>query len=128
MNDISYYCLECYQLCQTVVSTEIDGIERRSLCCQAECCRYNQLTKNEKERVDFPLENFYLTFGQKYRFEDHPTFSEAHPDGYVLIRAESKIHSREIAFIAFNDAWAFLYSEDEMKFEHFPMGCLKEMS
>jgi hypothetical protein len=52
---------------------------------------------------------FYVTFGQRYAREPHPTFPAAHPDGYVVIVAPSEPIARAAAFSAFGTAWAFIY-------------------
>lgn len=71
--------------------------------------------------------NFYLTFGLKYRYIPHPTFSLANPDGYVLIHAESIEEARDIAFTVIGEKWSSIYTEE--KFNpiqgYFPVGCIK---
>lgn len=52
---------------------------------------------------------FILTFGQRYRTEQHPVFEDADPDGYVEIEAPSYDHARMIANDRTGGAWAFLY-------------------
>ena len=58
------------------------------------------------------MPNFYLTFGQRYNQEEHPTFINAHPDGYVRIEAPDKESARKRAFEIFSTHWAFLYAEE----------------
>ncbi len=73
------------------------------------------------------LQNFYLTFGQKYRSERHPATRKnqiIHPDGYVKIRAEDIGTARKLAFSRFGNKWAFLYTEyDFVKIKNmYPFG------
>lgn len=76
------------------------------------------------------LENFYVTFGQRYSYDEHPTFPEAHPDGWLEIHAEDYWAAREIAVYALGDAWAFIYSEDDFASSRFryPRGALKVLT
>lgn len=66
-----------------------------------------------------------MTFGQRYRTEDHPTFLPAHPDGYVVIdvpddryaHAEAggnEVAAREAAFALLGSQWSHLYPLSEM--------------
>ena len=67
--------------------------------------------------------NFYITFGQQYRYEEHPT--GGHPDGWFLIRAENESEAREAVFNLIDDKWAFIYSEERFNKSYFPGGCIK---
>lgn len=72
------------------------------------------------------MKKFYVTFGQKYREEPHPTHGELiHPDGYVVIHAEDYGKARRIAFTAFGDAWASCYHD--LITDYFPRGVLFEI-
>jgi hypothetical protein len=68
--------------------------------------------------------NFYLTFGQKYHYESHPTvcIKPINPDGYVKIVASDYQKAREKAFEVFGTFWSFLYDEKDFKFKFFPRG------
>lgn len=71
-----------------------------------------------------------VTFGQRYRTEDHPTFLPAHPDGYVVIDVPSReylpprlaampgnveeIAAREAAFELMGSQWSMMYPMSEM--------------
>lgn len=70
------------------------------------------------------MNRYFLTFGQKYRHEDHPSGWPIDPDGYVAIMASSEYEARQTAFAEFGPAWAMLYSESEMAFDYFPLGNL----
>ena len=54
-------------------------------------------------------QSFYVTFGGKYRTEPHPTFREAHPDGYVRIEACCEEDARSQAKVVLGRAWSHLY-------------------
>ena len=43
------------------------------------------------------MNSYYLTFGQKYRREPHPSGLSVHPDGYVEIIASSFEEARATA-------------------------------
>ena len=74
------------------------------------------------------MKKFYITFGQKYRDEPHPTHGDIiHPDGYVVIHAEDYEKARRIAFTTFGDAWARCYDESDLDPGYFPRGVLFEI-
>lgn len=64
---------------------------------------------------------YYVTFGQRYRRDTHPTFSPAHPDGWVTILAKDDLAARRVAVNWFGTAWCDLY-EDEPEQALFPLG------
>lgn len=66
--------------------------------------------------------NFYVTFGQKYRHENHPT--GGHPDGWFRIIAEDAATAHDIAFQLIGEKWAMLYDE-KPSIALFPRGELK---
>ncbi len=51
---------------------------------------------------------YYLTFGQKYRREEHPSGKHVHPDGYVVIVAEDYHAARDIVEQLYGRHWADL--------------------
>lgn len=55
------------------------------------------------------MAEYRVTFGVKYATEPHPTFSTAHPDGWVTIEAPTEEYARKIAMFIFTDKWAFIY-------------------
>ncbi len=55
---------------------------------------------------------FYVTFGQKYRREQHPRLLKAHPDGWVEIDAPSRSEARELVVRLLEQAWAAMYDEE----------------
>lgn len=55
--------------------------------------------------------DLYITFGLKYGAEAHPTWSPAHPDGYLrVIGADSHDDARDAAVRLLGSAWAFDYT------------------
>ena len=70
-----------------------------------------------------PLRSFYLTFGQQYRREEHPSGHSVHPDGYVEILAHTEGAAREKAFATFGPHWFTVYSIVP-GLDYFPRGCL----
>ena len=71
------------------------------------------------------MNNFYVTFGQKYHHEEHP--AGGHPDGWFLVRAENEGDARKAVFNLMGDKWAFMYSEERFNKSFFPKGCLKSI-
>lgn len=73
-----------------------------------------------------PLREYRFTFGQKYAREEHPNFSNAHPDGYVTIWAVEYDTARQIAFQQLGSEWAFQYMPSDLKTwtTLFPQGSL----
>jgi hypothetical protein len=62
-----------------------------------------------------------VTFGQRYRREDHPTFLPAHPDGYVVIVTDDALpkawgggeaSARDAAVTLMGSQWSGLYEMD----------------
>lgn len=70
------------------------------------------------------MKQYYVTFGQKYRTDKHPTYRDAHPDGYYLIEAEDLETATLIAFATFNANWANIYSEEEFDSSFYSKGQL----
>jgi len=72
-------------------------------------------------------EKFYLTFGNRYKYQPHPSGIAINPDGYVLIQAYTYDEARAKAFEIFGPAWAFLYTENNFQARFFPVGMLLEI-
>ncbi len=68
------------------------------------------------------MKDFYVTFGQRYRHEPHPSGYPIHPDGVVRVRAESEEEARGKTFEAFGGKWSFVYVEEEFEPEWYPRG------
>lgn len=77
------------------------------------------------------MNNYYITFGQRYRHEPHPCGVRFHPDGYMKIVAKSLGVAREAAFNRLGTAWAFFYTEDEFIVKDllrlYPRGCIETL-
>ena len=77
-------------------------------------------------------QEYRVTFGQRYRREEHPTFPAAHPDGWVTILAYDDAGARAIAFSMFDQYWSFMYgpADRPQKYwdETFPAGELARIS
>lgn len=68
---------------------------------------------------------FRVTFGQRYRREEHPAFPKAHPDGWLTVVADDENKARAWAFEFLGDRWAFLQAEpfDRDDWDgHYPLG------
>ena len=78
------------------------------------------------------MKKYYLTFGQKYRRENHPNIEVAHPDGYGLILAqdetEARIKAAQICGVSSEGFafYAFIYEEANFEFDLYPLGQLFE--
>jgi O-phosphoseryl-tRNA(Cys) synthetase len=80
--------------------------------------------------TDKKLKTFYVTFGQKYRYERHPhTIGSVypHPDGWFEIRRFTWDEASEVAMRAFDGKFATLYSEATWEPHWFRLGKLGEL-
>lgn len=59
-----------------------------------------------------PVE-WFVTFGQQYPREPHPTFPGADHDGFVVIEAPDETTARRTAVDRLGQRWAFIYSADD---------------
>jgi hypothetical protein len=80
-----------------------------------------------------PLQNFYLTFGVKYRREAHPHWEGADPDGWVLITAPDEPAARALAQEYLGMYWSMLYpgthfTEELNKRMYYPKGTIATIS
>lgn len=55
------------------------------------------------------VQTVYVTFGQKYATEEHPTMPEAHPDGWLEIRGVPFSEGVRVAFALTGGFHAFSY-------------------
>ena len=60
------------------------------------------------------MSNYFVTFGQKYAREPHPTFPGAHPDGVLKVVAEDEADARRLVFDTIGRFWAFMYDEEQI--------------
>lgn len=71
---------------------------------------------------------YIITFGQKYKYEKHPYFTKAHPDGYVVIEAMSEAQAKIKAaqLCGTNEGkyafYAFMYDAEDFDYHFYPMG------
>jgi hypothetical protein len=72
---------------------------------------------------------FFVTFGQKYRRERHPTFPEAHPDGWLTIEATDMYEARRAAYQMLGTGWSWLYDEQDLDWDpkYYPNGEIKRV-
>lgn len=68
---------------------------------------------------------FYFTFGQKYRHEPHRI--GGHPDGWVVVEAETEESARAIMSVYCGLSWAACYNKQPDKVM-FPRGEIKRLS
>lgn len=73
------------------------------------------------------MNEFIVTFGQKYRRESHPKADYVHPDGYVTIEASDAGKAGDAAFKEFGNNWSHLYLKDQAKLDLYPRGELKRI-
>jgi len=74
------------------------------------------------------MNQFMVTFGQRFRYDEHATFPAAHPDGWVTIEAENVDDARELAFEHLDAEWAFLYTADDFNAALYPLGELDRIT
>lgn len=60
------------------------------------------------------MSNYFVTFGQKYAYEPHPTLPGAHPDGLLKVVAEDGADARRLVFDTIGGFWAFMYDEEQI--------------
>ncbi len=70
------------------------------------------------------MATYCLTFGEKFRREPHPTFPEAHPDGWVEVDADDIAEATSIGLRLFGNDWARVYTRSGISERHFPRGCV----
>ena len=60
------------------------------------------------------MKKFYLTFGPKYRSEEHPTLGmdERLPDGWITVYADDIMQARVKVYCAIGRYWSDLYEEE----------------
>ena len=73
------------------------------------------------------MNSYYVTFGNKYRTEPHPSGIVVNPDGYVTIRAESTNDAYSIALKHFGFNWGAMHYNKETVDKPFPVGSFLEL-
>lgn len=67
---------------------------------------------------------YFVTFGQRYAREPHPTFPAAHPDGWLEIEAPNYAAANQAAHDFLGSHFALLYEERNFDPSFFPRGPL----
>ena len=68
------------------------------------------------------MNNYYLTFGQEYRHEEHPFSPNVHPDLYIRIIARDWVSAHCYVRHLFGVKYSELYSESEFDPSYYPGG------
>lgn len=68
------------------------------------------------------LRSYYVTFGVKYRYETHPHWPAAHPDGWLLVLAPDEEEARLLLRRTISNKYAFLYDEHRFDKKWHPLG------
>lgn len=69
------------------------------------------------------MPDYYATFGERERTEEHPTFPPAHPDGWVKIINVTDLRLASRAAIdAFGFRWSVVRQANELDVKFFPRG------
>jgi predicted dehydrogenase len=58
------------------------------------------------------MKEYRVTFGLKYRTNEHPTWPKAHPDGWLTVIAENENMARRFTAALLATNWAFIYPRD----------------
>lgn len=69
-----------------------------------------------------PLQNFYVTFGMVYRYEPHPYWPAADPDGWLLVKAPDEDAARLLLRECIGTRYAFIYPESYFRRDWLPLG------
>lgn len=73
----------------------------------------------------FPIKDFYVTFGQQYREKDHPNPYNGvvpHPDGYFVVEAQDETQAMHIAVRAFGGRYSNVYPAETFTNHWYPFG------
>ncbi len=70
------------------------------------------------------MNKYYVTFGQKYRYEAHPVLGLVPdlPDKVLVLWAKDYESARAKVFKFLGSSFAFIYDEKELKSKHYPKG------
>jgi hypothetical protein len=68
------------------------------------------------------MQTFYVTFGVKYREEQHPIWPNAHPDGYLTVIAKDESMARRFTAALLATNWAFIYDEEHFNISRWTRG------
>lgn len=85
----------------------------------------NQILREMRDDRHLSMRNYFVTFGQKYRHEQHPVSLDGvrpHPDGWVLIRCGNQSIADRTAHALFGTRFSIVYSEETHSKHLYPMG------
>jgi len=68
-------------------------------------------TASEREKMN----DFFVTFGQKYRTQPHPLQNYPHADGWLLVKGVDMTEARAKTFQELGQFWSNIYSEADFK-------------
>ena len=73
------------------------------------------------------MKTIYITFGERHRYEDHPTFPEADPDGYLTVVGPDEDACLTYAITKLRGEFSMSYTDPEKwnPESWYPKGCLK---
>lgn len=72
--------------------------------------------------LDDALAEFYVTFGQRYSRERHPSLPAAHPDGWVVVVAPNMDAARHYAHLRLGSHWSGIYDAEDHNPDLYPLG------
>lgn len=67
------------------------------------------------------MREWFVTFGSQYPREPHPTFEQAHRDGWVTVVAPDERAARRLTVELLGTAWSGIYEEQPESWL-FPLG------
>jgi hypothetical protein len=59
------------------------------------------------------MQEFFVTFGQQYAQEQHPVIKTAHPDGWLVVEADSLEAARAAVVRDLGTSWSNLYEKTD---------------
>lgn len=74
---------------------------------------------------------YRITFELQYRYLPHPTFPDAHPDGYLTIVCSDEQTAINIAHAVLDSTWAFHYPapfNEKRWAQNYPLGELARIN
>lgn len=75
------------------------------------------------------MNRFCITFGQKYRYENHEVlgYLPGLPDSWIEVHAKDEKQARAKTVELIGPYWAFIYDEEDFSPGWHPRGCLGEL-
>jgi len=68
---------------------------------------------------------YFITFGQKYRREQHP--AGGHPDGWFEVEADDRRQARAKIWEVCDEKWSMMYEENDFDRSYYPLGKLRAL-